>query len=729
MKNLIIVESPTKAKTINKFLGKDYKVISSLGHIRDLPKSKMGIDIEHDFEPHYVIPRSKSKTVTELKQTAKKYDQIYFATDEDREGEAIAWHLAHILEIDPSDAKRIVFHEITKEAIITALETPRTISQPLVDAQQARRILDRLVGYELSPLLWKKVARGLSAGRVQSVAVRLIVEREREIEAFKAEEYWTISADLAAQAGGFNAKLAKKDGKTLDKFALPDKQATDKVLSELQDAQYTVAQIEAKEVKKSPYAPFTTSTLQQAANRILGYSAKQTMRLAQQLYEGIKLGAEGETGLITYMRTDSLNLANKFLTESSSFIKHEFGDTYAHTRKFKTKAKGAQEAHEAIRPTEVTHTPESIKEYLDSRQYKLYKLIWQRAVASQMSDAKLKQTSITITAKNFEFRASGSVIDFPGWLTVYPDKVKEEELPEVTEGETLKLEKLIPEQHFTQPPARYSEASLIKALEEKGIGRPSTYAPTISTIQERNYVVKEENRLKPTDIGILVNDLLVEHFTNVVDYDFTAGLEENLDEIAEGQIKWQPIIKDFYNPFKQNLDTKQAELSKKEITEEKTDETCEKCGGNMVIKTGRFGRFLACSNYPDCKNTKEINGKGEIEAEEKIDETCEKCGAAMVKKRGRFGEFLACSNYPDCKNTKAIVKSTGVKCPECGKGEIVEKRSKRGRYFYGCSNYPSCKFALWSKPTGETCPECGSLLTQAKNGALCSNKECAYKTS
>jgi len=747
--NLVIVESPTKAKTISRFLGKDFVIKSSFGHVRDLPKKEMGIDIERDFTPHYVVPRKNQKTVTDLKKSAQKAKTIYFATDEDREGEAIAWHLAQILKPTPEQSRRIAFHEITREAVEEALKNPRDIDNNLVDAQQARRILDRLVGYELSPFLWRKVAKGLSAGRVQSVAVRLIVEREREIQAFKHQEYWTIVASLQAKEQKnkktkeqFEAKLCKINDAALDKFDIATQDKAERIINGLEGANYFVANIQKKEIKRTPPPPFITSTLQQEANRKLGFSAKQTMMIAQQLYEGVELGSKGSVGLITYMRTDSVNLAEKFLTEARKFISTSFGHQYlpASVRRFTTKSKLAQEAHEAIRPTEASLDPESVCSYLDDHQYKLYNLIWRRALASQMAGAALINTAVDIAAekketKNFyTFRANGLTIKFDGFLKVYGAS-QETILPTLEANEPLDLIKLIPNQHFTEPPARYSDASLVKALEEYGIGRPSTYAPTISTIIERGYVERiEGRRLKPKDIAFTVNDLLVSHFPRIVDYKFTARMEDDLDEIAEGKKKWMPVIKEFYAPFKENLNQKYQEISK---MEEKTDEICEKCGSPMVIKMGRYGRFLACSNFPECRNIRSLKSEGETEPET-ANEVCDKCGAPMAIKSGRFGKFLSCSRYPECKNIKSLVKSTGVKCPECGKnllaedllkaGEIVERRSKKGRTFYSCNRYPDCKFALWSKPTGEKCSKCGSLLVYGKNDTVvCSNKECDYK--
>ncbi|PKL72700.1 type I DNA topoisomerase [Candidatus Kuenenbacteria bacterium HGW-Kuenenbacteria-1] len=729
---LIIVESPTKAKTIEKFLGSSYKLESSFGHIRDLPKKEMGIEIENNFKPKYVIPDKAKKKVGELKMIVKKVDSIILATDEDREGEAIAWHLTQALNLKNKKVERIVFHEITKEAILNALKAPQKIDINLVDAQQGRRILDRLVGYELSPFLWKKVARGLSAGRVQSVAVRLIVDREREIEAFKSEEYWTVEARLQQKILNskfeteFLAMLIKKDKKTISKLEIKTKEEADKILKDLEEAKYKIIDIKKREIKKNPNAPFITSTLQQEANHKLGFSAKQTMMIAQQLYEGIGLGKEGSVGLITYMRTDSFNLAENFLEKTQNYIKENFGSEYAleQYRRFKIKSKLSQEAHEAIRPTEIIRSPEMVEAFLDKNQFKLYQLIWRRTLACQMKEAIFDSTSVDIEAKNYIFRASGSIIKFDGFLKIYPSKTEENILPSLEINEILALNKLISNQHFTQPPGRYNEATLIKALEENGIGRPSTYAPTISTIVERNYIIKENKYLKPTDIGILVNDLLVEHFPKIVDIKFTAQMENNLDEVAQGKVKWQPIIKEFYDPFKKNLIQKEKEVSKKALTEKESDEKCDKCDKPMIIKVGRFGKFLACTGFPDCKNTKPL--EKDLREMELSNEKCDKCGADMIIKHGRFGAFLSCSKYPECKNIKSIKKSTGVKCPQCNKGEIVEKKSKKGgRTFYACDQYPNCKFALWQKPVNQKCDKCGSLMVMAKDDEKrCSNKEC-----
>lgn len=748
MKSLVIVESPTKAKTISKFLGSDFIVKSSFGHVRDLPKSKLGVDVKNGFMPDYVVSRDKLKTVKELQTAAKKTKVILFATDEDREGEAISWHLAHILKIEPAKAKRITFHEITKTAIAEALKHPRALDLKLVDAQQARRVLDRLVGYELSPFLWRKVAKGLSAGRVQSVAVRLVVEREREILAFKVQEYWSLEGLFTAadQATAFSAKLNAIGDKKLDRLDIKSKEEVNKILADLNNAAYQVTALDQKEAKRLPSPPFTTSTLQQEANNRLGFSAKQTMRLAQQLYEGVELGSEGQVGLITYMRTDALNLSEKFLSEAKEVITQKFGKNYAlkEPRFFKNKSKNAQEAHEAVRPTEVGRTPAVVEPFLDKNQFKLYDLIWRRAVATQMAPAELKSANIDLESKNhYSFRATGQRLVFDGFLKLYPERTKENILPEVKIGQALNCLELKPEQHFTEPPARYSDAGLVKVLEEHGIGRPSTYAPTIATIEDRGYVERDDKKkLKPREIAFLVNDLLVEHFPQIVDYKFTAQMEENLDAIADGQKDWQPIIATFYEPFKENLIKKDKELSKKEITEEKSEEICDKCGAPMVIKLGRYGKFLACSAYPKCKNIKSLPGadrdkNGEADSEQvkalqekHAGELCDKCGAAMAVKVGRYGPFLACSAYPKCKNIKNLGlpnAGTGLACPACGQGEIVAKRGRRGM-FYACNRYPDCKTAFWSKPTGEKCPTCGWLLIADKKGNIkCAKPDCGYQ--
>lgn len=603
---LVIVESPTKAKTISRFLGKGYTVESSFGHVRDLPKSKMGIDIDGGtFKPTYTVSKDRKPQADKLKKLSKSNDRIIFATDEDREGEAISWHLAELLDIDPAKAERIVFHEITKSAIEEAIKNPRTIDLKLVDAQQARRILDRLVGYELSPFLWKKVARGLSAGRVQSVAVRLVVERERERTAFKTQEYWTIKGIFENKNTEIPSELYAIDEKKLDKFDITTQARADEIVAATKTESFKISSITKKETKRTPPPPFTTSTLQQQASHKLGYSAKQTMRLAQQLYEGIRVGEEGETGLITYMRTDSLNLAEKFLSETKDVVLKNFGTNYTldTPRHYKTSSKGAQEAHEAIRPTDPARTPDKIKDYLSPQQHKLYQLIYNRAVATQMTEARLNKTTIDISSAHYTFRATGQTMIFPGWLTLYPQEIKEEILPELNEHDLLKLKEVLPEQHFTEPPARYSDATLVKALEEYGIGRPSTYAPTIGTIEARGYVERDEaKRLKPNDIAFLVNDLLVEHFPEIVDYKFTAQMEENLDEIAEGTKDWQPIIATFYHPFHTLITKKTEELTKEDTVKQQLIGTDPASGKSIYGRIGRFGAFVQ---------------KGEAESEEK----------------------------------------------------------------------------------------------------------------
>ena len=732
---LIIVESPTKARTISKFLDKKYLVESSFGHIRDLPKSEMGIDIENGFIPRYIIPTAAKKTVTNLKKQAAKVDTIILASDEDREGEAIAWHLAEALKIDPGSAKRIVFHEITKDAILTALEHPRALDMRMVDAQQARRVLDRLVGYELSPFLWKKVTRGLSAGRVQSVAMRLVVEREKEIRAFISDEYWSVTADLATKnKEKFSAELYKIENKNLEKLEITAEKA--KVYKkELEAATYTVEKVEKKKVNKSAPNPFTTSTLQQSANRQLGFSAKQTMTLAQKLYE---------QGYITYMRTDSLNLSEKFLGEAKTWLLDNLGKEYtlAEHRVFKNKNKNAQEAHEAVRPTEVMKTPEDLKEKLEKGLYRLYKLIWERSVASQMPAAILSATTIYVSADKYSLRASGQVLDFPGYLKVYKEKTSEQELPAVSAKDLLDLLEIRSEQHFTKAPGRYSDASLVKEMEKHGIGRPSTYAPTINTIITRGYVNRDDNKkLVPTDIAFVVTDLLIAHFPEIIDYKFTAKMEDDLDKVATGEEEWQPVIKNFYDKFHANLEAKYAEINKTDIMpEETTEEKCDKCGANMIIKTGRYGKFLACSGFPACKNIKSLvdktkeatpeSAKLEELTKKHTGEKCEKCGADMAVKNGRYGAFLACTAYPKCKNIKNIKTSDApdVKCPVCEHGNIVKKFSKRGA-FYACDNYPTCKNAYYGEPTGETCPKCDALMIKdvKTETVKCSNRECGFK--
>ncbi len=718
-KNLVIVESPGKIKTISKYLGGDYVVMASMGHVRDLPKSKMGIDTKHNFEPQYLIPKEKAKVIAGLKAKIKKDTVVYIATDEDREGEAIGWHLVEALNLqNQKGLKRIVFHEITKPAIESALAHPRDIDKHLVDAQQARRILDRLVGYELSPLLWKKIKYGLSAGRVQSVAVRLVVDREREIQAFKPEEYWSITAQMTPEKGKevFEAKLQKFKG---ENFKIVNQEGSDMAMKALEGATYTVTSVEKKEARRNPAAPFTTSTLQQEAARKLGFSVKKTMMVAQHLYEGVELDT-GHEGLITYMRTDSVTLSETALKQAQEVIMKLFGKEFGlnEPRVFKGK-KGAQEAHEAVRPSDLSREPEKIAKYLEKDELKLYELIWKRTLACQMAPAILDQVGVDIEAKGYGFRATGQTIRFAGFMQVYregKDEMEEDDdgeniLPVLTEGEKPQLKELLPEQHFTKPPARYTEASLVKKLESEGIGRPSTYAPTISTILTRGYIEKDAKQLVPTEIGTVVNDFLVEHFPQVLDYQFTVHMEEMLDGVEEGEETWQQEIRDFYEPFHKLVEEKSENIKKEDIVIGTTDEICDLCGSPMMVKLGRYGKFLSCTNFPTCKNAKPLDEKtGKVdEVKEKETEElekkfsgkkCPKCGKAMEVKTGRFGQYLACTDYPKCKSTETILKVIGVKCPECKKGELVERHTKKGgKAFYGCNQYPKCKFAVWEKPT------------------------------
>ena len=748
---LIIVESPTKAKTISKFLDKSYTVKSSFGHIRDLPEKEMGVDIENNFTPQYVIPNKVADRVIELKKLTQKADEVILATDEDREGEAISWHLATALELTKkmhgAKIARIVFHEITKSAIEKALANPREIDLNLVDAQQARRVLDRLVGYELSPFLWKKIRRGLSAGRVQSMALRIISEREKEIEKFKSEKFWNVDLRLKTQKetsdNEFSAELIKQNDTkieavtTLKLFAgdykikktiLDKAKLATAIVADLEKCQYVVSDVTKRETKKTPPPPYTTSTLQQSAISSLGYSSKQTMMLAQKLYE---------QGFITYMRTDSVNLSLESLISAQKTIQKTFGKEFAldSPRYYKNNSKGAQEAHEAIRPTDPQKSPESLVAKLEPKQHKLYRLIWNRMLASQMAPAIFNSVKVEITAStkkaenSYLLSASGSTVTFEGYLKIYAGKKTSETdalLPPMETGDKLDLVSVIPEEKNTKEPPRYNEATLVKVLEEHGIGRPSTYAPTISTIIDRKYVDKnEEKRLYPLEIGTLVSDLLTAHFPQIVDIAFTATLEKDFDEIAEGKKEWVPVIRAFYEPFHKNLKSKTKEVKKEEF-QEKLDRNCPDCGGELIMKFGRFGKFIACSNYPNCRYTEKTGEEKKLE-QEFSGEICEKCGAKMAVKKGKFGTFLGCSNYPTCKNIKRIENKTGVKCPKCKTGDIVERKSKRGRSFYGCNTYPACDFSLWTKPTGETCPKCNSLLVFATKGKnKCSSKDCDF---
>lgn len=743
-KPLIIVESPAKARTITKYLGKSYNVMASVGHVKDLPTSKLGVDIENGFTPHYITIKGKAKILTEIKKAAKSASKIFLCPDPDREGEAIAWHIAEELNDNADNIYRVLFHEITEKAIKEALHNPGRIDTNKVNAQQARRILDRIVGYKLSPLLWEKVRRGLSAGRVQSVAVRLICDLEKEIQQFVSEEYWSLTAKVEGKAPPpFGIRLIKYRNEDIK---VPDQQEAERIKNVLTNSEYIVRTIEKKERKKNPQPPFTTSKLQQEAARKLRFTARKTMMIAQKLYEGIETGTEGPAGLITYMRTDSVRISADARTEAREYIKDNFGHEYIPGKgvEYKNK-KGIQDAHEAIRPTSVFRTPEEIKEYVDKDTYNLYRLIWNRFVACQMSPALLDTTTIDVEAGEYLLRASGAIVRFPGFMKLYEEglddtaQVIEGEdgsvLPAVAEGERLNLLSIEPKQHFTQPPARYTEATLIKELEEKGIGRPSTYAAILSTIQDRKYAEKKEGRFFPTELGILVNDMLVEHFPELIDVMFTAKMEDELDEIEEGQYEWQQAVGDFYRPFDRHLEKARKEMRNVKGEETPTDIKCEKCGNNMVIKWGKLGYFLACSGYPECKNTMDFKRSedGAIEArkEETTSESCPQCKSPMVIKSGRFGRFLACSNYPDCKTTKPI--TTGIACPQqgCG-GELTEKRSKRGKVFYSCTKYPACTFAMWDKPVPQPCPQCGAPFLAEKRARgssqiACIRKECGYK--
>lgn len=711
-KSLVIVESPAKAKTINKFLGSNFVVKASMGHIRDLPKSKLGVDVENSFQPEYVTVRGKGKIIKELKEAAKTADAVYLAPDPDREGEAIAWHIASVL--NNANIHRVSFNEITKSAIQAAVEHPSKIDMQKVDAQQARRVLDRLVGYKVSPLLWKTISYGLSAGRVQTVALRLICEREAEIEVFVPEEYWSITARLIGDAETpFNAQLIKINNK---KAKIENEEQANQIVSDLKNETYRVKSVTRKEKKRKPAPPFITSTLQQDASRRLGFSSKKTMQVAQQLYEGLEVKDEGSIGLITYMRTDSTRIADEALNETREYIQKELGEEYLPPKAIHYSAKkGAQDAHEAIRPTSILRTPESLKRDLTKDQYRLYELIWKRLVASQMNPAIYDTTTVDIEAGNYLLRATGSIIKFMGFLSLYQEATddngnnkdgngnkKDEILPVIVEGELLKLLELIPKQHFTQPPPRFTEASLVKELEALGIGRPSTYASIVSTIQDRNYVVSENKRLQPTNLGRTVSSLLIKVFPDIFDVEFTAKMESDLDQVETGNENWVVLMQRFYTPFNQTveeIDAKSIEL--KQSLQEKTELVCDKCGSPMIKKWGRNGQFLACSAYPECKNTKPIEAEDEpVETDEK----CEKCNNPMIIKTGRYGRFLACSNYPECKNTKPI--SIGVDCPKCETGYITEKRSRRGKVFYGCSNYPDCDFVVWKKPVSKPCLSC-----------------------
>lgn len=680
--NLVIVESPAKAKTIEKYLGKRYKVIASMGHVRDLPRSQMGVDVEDDFEPKYITIRGKGPVVQELKRHAKKAKKIFLASDPDREGEAIAWHLANILKLDEHAKNRVVFNEITKDAVKESFKTPRSIEINLVDAQQARRIVDRLVGYNISLVLWKKVKKGLSAGRVQSVALRLVIDRENEIRNFKPEEYWKIEGKFRYKKSTFTAKFLHYKNKP---YKLQKNEDVKFITDQLNGNEFEVAKVTRKEKKRNPANPFTTSTLQQEASRKLGFKTRKTMMVAQQLYEGIDLKRQGTVGLITYMRTDSTRISADAKAETKDFITEKYGKEYVSHRK-QTGKQGDQDAHEAIRPTKTLRTPDEMKSFLTKDQHRLYKLIWERFVASQMAPAVIDTVAMDVEQGDIKFRANGQAIKFKGFMTLYVESKDEEEeqnkrLPIIDEGETVIATDIEPSQHFTQPPPRYTEARLVKTLEELKIGRPSTYAPTIDTIQKRNYVKLESKRFVPTELGEIVYEQVKEYFPEIIDVEFTVNMETLLDKIAEGDENWRNVVGNFYNGFKDDVERAEKEMEKIEIKDEPAGEDCEKCGSPMVIKMRRYGKFMACSNFPDCRNT------------------------------------------------KAIVKEIGVKCPKCKDGEVVERKSKKGRIFYGCSNYPECDFISWDKPVGRDCPKCDHHLVVRKKGrssqVVCSN--CDYK--
>lgn len=688
-KNLVIVESPAKAKTIEKLLGKNYKVVASIGHIRDLPKSSLGIDIDNNFEPKYITIRGKGPVLKELRDLAKKSKKIYLATDPDREGEAISWHLAHILNIDKQDKVRVEFNEITKEAVTNAIKKPREINISLVDAQQARRILDRLVGYKISPLLWRKIRKGLSAGRVQSVTVKLICDRENDIQNFIPEEYWSIKAILDKNNEKFEASYYGKiiEGKEL-KVELKTESDVEDVLKDIDKKNFNVSDVKKGTRKRNPYPPYTTSTLQQDASKKLGFTTKKTMMIAQQLYEGIDIKGQGSLGLITYMRTDSIRISNEAVQTSIQYIKENFGDKYTSGGNHydKRSKKGSQDAHEAIRPTSITRTPTLIKDSLTKDQYKLYKLIWERLLGSQMTAAIYNTIAVSINSNNQIFKSSGSKLIFDGFLKIYissDEEEKDTEFPILEINDKLIAKEINPNQHFTLPPPRYTEASLIKTLEELGIGRPSTFAPTIGTILARDYVILDKKSFIPTELGILVNDLLIDYFKEVVNEEFTAELEEKLDDIAEGDIDWVSVVDGFYKEFAVFLQKAEEEIEEIEIEDEVSDVICEKCGRNMIVKHGRFGKFLACPGYPECKNT------------------------------------------------KAIVDELNVKCPKCD-GIILRRKSKRGRVFYGCNNYPACDFVSWDEPVEEKCPKCNEMMvikkTKKEKSINCTNKSCGFKS-
>ncbi|HJA58449.1 MAG TPA: type I DNA topoisomerase [Firmicutes bacterium] len=733
---LVIVESPTKVPTIKGFLGKGYKVVSSKGHVRDLPKSKLGIDVEHDFEPKYINIRGKGELINALKKEAKNASKVLLATDPDREGEAISWHLAAVLGLDSEKAQRITFNELTKNTVRDAIKHPRDLDMNLVNSQQTRRILDRLVGYKISPFLWKKIKSGLSAGRVQSVATRMIVEREEEIEAFVSEEYWTISARLFKESG--ESFVAKFHGTPEKKLSIADGEQAEKLLAELKEASFAVGGIKKAVKRRKPLPPFTTSTLQQEANRRLGFQSQRTMMVAQELYEGVSLGERTAHGLITYMRTDSLRISEEAQAAASALIRDKFGPEYCPKTPnvYKTKA-GAQDAHEAIRPSDPSLTPDSVKGKLSNDQFKLYKLIWERFMASQMKNAELDTVSVDIAAGKYLFRASGYTVKFPGFMVLY-DTVRDNEdeddkpleLPPLTVDEPLTAQEITPAQHFTQPPARFTEGSLVKMMEEKGVGRPSTFTSTITTIIARGYVRRNGKVLEPTELGRLTTKLMKDSFPEIVDYGFTAKMEDDLDKIENGQAEYLSVLRNFYTDFEKELKDADEKLEKVEYVKpvEVTDIICDKCGANMVVREGRYGKFAACPNFPKCRNTRRLSDDGDEGAEEVLaDEKCPVCGADMILKKGAYGSFYACRNYPDCKTTKPYYKDTGVACPQCGK-RILVKQSRSRKTFYSCEDYPNCKFSVWDVPQQMKCPKCGGLVLKKKNKEYyyCYDENCGW---
>ena len=752
-KKLVIVESPAKAKTIKKYLGKDVEVLASYGHVRDLLPKEGAVDTANDFAMKYQIIERNSKHVDAIAKAMKKADVLYLATDPDREGEAISWHLLELLKkrgvLKNKETHRVVFHEITKQAVNYAVNHPRELSMDMVNAQQARRALDYLVGFTLSPLLWKKIRRGLSAGRVQSPALRMIVERELEIEAFKPKEYWTIEADVAIETKTFEGKLTHFNGKKLSQFTIDNAEQSAEVVATLSSAaegKLLVTKVNKKQRKRNPAAPFTTSTLQQEASRKLGYGAQRTMSVAQQLYEGTDTG-EGAVGLITYMRTDSVTLAGEAVEELRGYIadKYGAGSVPSTPQVYKTKSKNAQEAHEAVRPTSILRTPESLKSYLSADQLKLYTLIWQRTLASQMVHATLNTVAVDLgCGAGNTFRANGSTVVNPGFMSVYLEgkddngKADKDErlLPPMEVGDIVDLKAIRPEQHFTEPPPRYSEASLVRSLEEHDIGRPSTYASIISTLLQREYVELEKKRFHPTDVGRVVGKFLVEHFTKYVDYGFTAALEDDLDAIARGEAEWIPLLRKFWGPFKEQVETKDKEVKRSDVTQELLDEDCPKCGKKLSSRLGRSGRFIGCTAYPECDYTRNIDGEeAESNEPEVVDgRKCPKCESDLWVRTGRYGKFIGCSSYPKCKHIESLEQptNTGVTCPQCNKGEILTRKSRRGKIFYSCSGYPDCDYALWNEPLAEACPDCQwpilTVKTTKSRGTekVCPQKECGF---